>query len=144
MLRLVPYYGSSVRKTYGDIDNVFDDFFRTGLSRVKADSFKIDVEKNDKEYIVTAELPGVNKENINVEVENSILTISVSKAEEKEEKDEEKNYLHRERSSFNAVRQISLEDVDDARISAALDNGILTVKLPIREEISNKKSISIN
>lgn len=144
MLRLVPYYGSSVRKTYDDIDNVFDDFFRTGLSRVKTDSFKIDVEKNDKEYIVTAELPGVNKENINVEVENSILTISVSKEEEKEEKDEERNYLHRERSSFNAVRQISLEDVDDSKISAALDNGILTVKLPIREEISNKKSISID
>lgn len=144
MLRLVPYYGSSVRKTYDDIDNVFDDFFRTGLSRVKADSFKIDVEKNDKEYIVTAELPGVNKDNINVEVENSILTISVSKEEEKDEKDEEKNYLHRERSSFNAVRQISLEDVDDAKISASLDNGILTVKLPVREEISNKKSIAID
>ncbi len=144
MLRLVPYYGSSVKKTYDNIDSVFDDFFRTGLSRVKGDSFKIDVEKGDKEYIVTAELPGVDKNNINVEVENNILTISVSKDEEKEEKNEEKNYLHRERSSFSAVRQISLEDVDDAKISAGLENGILTVKLPIREEVSNKKSISID
>lgn len=144
MLRLVPYYGNSVKKAYEDIDDVFDNFFRTGLSRVKGDSFKIDVEKNDKEYVVTAELPGVDKENINIELENGLLTIAVEKEEEKEEKDDERNFIHRERSSFNAVRQISLEDIDDEKINAKLDNGILTINLPIVEEISNKKSISID
>lgn len=144
MLRLLPYYGTPAGKASNDLDTMFDSFFRTGMERMKEVSFKIDVEKTVDAYLVTAEVPGLTKEDIDIDVENDFLTISVHKEEESTEEDEKKTYVHKERHSFNSTRQISLEGVDENAIQAKMENGILTIKMPFEEEVSTKKSISIN
>lgn len=144
MLRLLPYYGTPAGKASNDLDTMFDSFFRTGMERMKEVSFKIDVEKTADAYLVTAEVPGLTKEDIDIDVENDLLTISVHKEEESREEDEKKTYVHKERHSFNSTRQISLEGVDENAIQAKMENGILTIKMPFEEEVSTKKSISIN
>ena len=144
MLRLLPYYGTPARKATNDLDAMFDSFFRTGMERMAEASFKIDVEKTADAYIVTAEVPGLTKEDIDIDVENDLLTISVHKEEESTEEDEKKTYVHKERLSFNSTRQISLEGVDEEAIQANMEDGILTITMPFEEEVSKKKSISID
>lgn len=107
------------------------------------DSFKVDVEKEEDQYLITADLPGIDKENINLEIEEGVLTIAVNFDEEVEEEDEEKNFLHRERRKVNSSRRIRLNDFDEDNISANLEDGVLKISLPIAEEVSNKKSIAI-
>lgn len=121
-----------------------DHFFRSGLERLSETSFRLDVEKTDKAYIVTAEVPGLRKDDIDIEVEDDLLTISVHQEEEKKEENEDKSYLHRERRVFNAIRQISLEGVDEEAIKAGMEDGLLRIELPFREAISKKKAISID
>lgn len=121
-----------------------DHFFRSGLERLSETSFRLDVEKTDKAYIVTAEVPGLRKDDIDIEVEDDLLTISVHQKEEKKEGNEDKSYLHRERRVFNASRQISLEGVDEEAIKAGMEDGLLRIELPFREAISKKKAISID
>lgn len=144
MLRLLPYYGTPARKANNDLDAMIDSFFRTGMERMTEASFKIDVEKTTDAYIVTAEVPGLAKEDIDIDVEDDLLTISVHKEEESTEEDEKKTYVHKERRSFNSTRQISLEGVDEEAIQANMEDGILTITMPFEEEVSKKKSISIN
>lgn len=144
MLRLLPYYGSPARKANNDFDNMFDSFFRTGMERMKEASFKIDVEKTEDAYIVTAEVPGLTKDDIDIDVEDDLLTISVHKEEEAAEEDEKKTYVHKERRSFNSVRQISLDGVDEEAIQATMEDGLLTIKMPFEEVVSKKKSIAID
>lgn len=143
MLRLVPYYGNTLDKSYSDMSDMIDNFFKAPFSDGVYDSFKVDVKKEEDKYVVTADLPGVSKANLDVNVEDGVLTIAVEQKEEKEEKDDKGNYLHRERRMVNSSRRISLGDVDEDAIDAELKDGVLTVNLPIKAEVSNKKSISI-
>jgi HSP20 family protein len=89
----------------------------------------LDLADNGKEYVVTAELPGITKEDLNVEVtENSIEISSEKKTEENEE---EEGYVRRERRYSNFYRSIPLPDsVIPGKADAELKEGILTVKLP--------------
>lgn len=144
MLHLVPYYGNELDKTNRTFNDMMDSFFRTGINRLSEGAFKLDVEKTEDAYIVTADMPGIKKENVALDVENDCLTITVSQTSDHEEKNEEKHYLHRERSVMNASRQIYLEGVDEEGIKAQMDNGVLTVTLPFEREVSNKKVIDID
>ena len=98
----------------------------------------VDLADNGKEYLVKAELPGIRKEDLNVEVaENSIEISAEKKVEEKEEK---KGYIRRERRYASFYRSIPLPDQilpDDAE--ADLKEGVLTIKLP-KAQPSEKKT----
>ena len=144
MLRLVPYYGNTLRKSYSTMNDMIDSFFKTSFNDEVYDSFKVDVVQEEDRYLVSCDLPGIDKENIQIEVEDGVLTIAVKFEEEKEEKDEKANYLHRERRMINSSRRIRLNDIDEEKIEATMDKGVLTINLPIKPEISNRKSISIN
>jgi HSP20 family protein len=93
----------------------------------------------DKEGIhLTAEVPGMKPEEVNVQVENRVLTIS---GERKLEKEENKDGYHRiERSYGKFARSFTLPDtVDGEKISAAVKDGVLTVLLPKRAAAQSKK-----
>lgn len=141
-MKLVPAY-NSLRRNYSNMNDMIDSFFKTGFDDTYYDSFKVDVEKEKDAYKVTADLPGIARENINIEMEDNLLTIEVKKDEEKEEQDQEKHFLHRERKVVNTSRSIRLSDIDEDKISAKLEDGVLTVMLPMMEEVSKKKSIDI-
>lgn len=113
-------------------DDVFSGFFRpTRFSTsVAQPQIKIDVEETDAAYKVKAEIPGVKKEDINVEVDGDIVSI---RAEVKNEKDVKQNgkVLRSERYYGAVTRRFSLErDVDEAKTAAKYENGVLFLDLP--------------
>ena len=101
----------------------------------------IDVIEKDNEVIATAEMPGLEKQDIKINLTEDMLEIS---AETKhEEKKEEKGYLYRERRSGSYYRAISLPSpVDPDNCKASYENGILEIKMP-KTEIKKKKPLKI-
>lgn len=126
------------------LNNMLEDFFsEDGLfsRNFLRDSFKVDVCDNEKEYVVQAEIPGANKEDVEVEMEKGRLTIAVKKEENKAE--ETKNYIHKERRTASMSRSIYLADAQDSEITAKLENGILEVIVPKVEKTNAVKKIEI-
>lgn len=143
MLHLVPYYRNDLAESNRAFSNMMDNFFRTGFDRMSDSAFKMDVEKKDDAYVVTADMPGVKKDDVSIHLEDDYLTITVDQKDEKEEKGEEKNYVYKERCEMNASRQIYLQGVDQNAIKAKMNDGVLEVTLPFAKEVSNKKKIEI-
>lgn len=117
----------------GDImktENYFDDI---GLARYPA----VDIEERDNAYIVRAEMPGMKKDDINVEYHDGYLTI---KGEKKCEHEEKKKNFHRiERSYGSFRRSVAIpEEIADEDIKGEYKNGVLELKLPIREPAKRK------
>lgn len=127
-----------------DFHNMLDDFFADGWPfqrSLAGDTFKIDVCDNRNEYVIEAELPGVQKGDVKIGLNEGRLTISVNKDETIEEKD--KNYIHRERRYSSMSRSVLLADADSAGIRAKLDNGILTISVPKKSKPDNSVVIDI-
>ena len=103
----------------------------------------IDVINEEKAYRVTAELPGLADKDIEVTKDGDLLTIKGEKKEEREEED--KGYFLSERNFGSFERSLRLpEGIDDAKIEAKFENGVLTVLLPkTPEAVSTPKKIAI-
>ena len=101
----------------------------------------IDIVETDKEVIATVEMPGLNKEDIDVNLTNDRLEISTKTKHEEEKKG--KDYIYRERRSGNYYRSIPLpSSIDSDNALASYNNGILEVKMP-KIEIKKKTSVKI-
>ena len=125
-------------------DNLFDLFFeKPSFSHSpKALVPALNAHETEKEISLELELPGFNKSDIEVSVENDLLTITAKKSSEKEEKD--KKWLKREISRGHYQRRITLpENVDVEKISAESKDGILTVSIPKVEVVDKVKKISV-
>jgi HSP20 family protein len=89
----------------------------------------VDVTEDEKEYLITADAPGVKREDLKVTVQNGTLTISGERKSEKEEKGKKFHKVERSHGSF--ARSFSLpEDAEDEKLSAQFKDGVLTVHLP--------------
>lgn len=144
MTRLVPYTSTHGLRSYRGMNDLIDDFFRESANEgFISSSFKVDVQKYDDKFVVTADVPGLEKKDVNLELEDGVLSINVNHEDKTDEEDEENNYIHRERRAFSATRRISLGDVDAENIEANLDKGVLTVTVPLLPEVTNKKTIEI-
>jgi HSP20 family protein len=122
-------------------DDVFSGFFRPARygTSMNEPQIKIDVEETDAAYKVRAEIPGVKKEDINVEVDGDIVSI---RAEVKNEKDVKQigKVLRSERYYGAMTRRFSLErDVDEAHTAARYENGVLFLDLPKKAASSSKR-----
>lgn len=129
---------------FEDFHNMLDDFFGDNWMpsrNLLKDTFKIDIREADGEYVVDAELPGVSKDEISIDVENETLCISVKREENINQDD--KNYLHRERRVSSMSRTIRLADTKLNEIKAKLENGVLTVTIPKREKADTSRKIEI-
>lgn len=106
----------------------------------------VNTKETEEAYVLEIAVPGMQKEDINVDLDNNLLTISSEKEEEKEEKDGEK-ITRREfsYSSFNRSFQLP-ENIDTEAISANYSDGLLKLSLPKTEPIQaeNKKHIEIS
>ncbi len=129
------------------MDRLFDEFdwrspFRRSMFDIEpvwrrelswAATPAVDIAEKDKAYEVTAELPGMDEKNIEVNVANGMLTIKGEKKEEKEEK--RKDYYHSERRYGSFERRFQIpEGVDTSKIEANFKKGVLTVTLPKTSE----------
>ncbi len=93
------------------------------------ESIPVDIIDEGEKFRVVADLPGFNKEDIEIYIENGDLVVKAERREEKEE--EGKNYIRQERSYGRIYRRITLpEEIDEEKISAKYNNGILEVILP--------------
>jgi len=136
--------GSDLVDFYNMFDNFFnEDFFgRRGMNpSLRNASFKIDVKNEDKAYVIEAEMPGVKKEEVKLDYEESQLIIGVDKQEEI--KKDQSNYIHRERRNTSMKRGIYLKDIDVQKIEAKLEEGILKIVAPKLENIDSKFKIEI-
>lgn len=115
-----------------------DDFFRTDLpARFNGFEPKIDIRETDKSYVIEAELPGLEKDDFKLTVEDGVLTLEGEKKMEHEEKNE--NYYRAERSYGSFKRSFRLsEEIDSKNIDAKYKNGILSVTLPKTEKAKPK------
>jgi len=123
------------------LDNFFSDSFMPAMFTGDT-QIRVDIKENDKEYLVEADLPGIKKEEINVEFKNSNLIISVVKNEEVNVEGE--NYIRKERRNGSYSRSFYVENVLEDKISAKFENGVLSMVLPKKEAgISYRSKIEI-
>ena len=108
-------------------DRFFKKFYE-GLTEHKS-SLAIDLKDEGDHFLVEADMPGIAKDQIKLHYKDNILTIRTERSEEKKEEDETKRYVVRERYSSSTMRQILIENVDPEEITAAMDNGVLRIKL---------------
>ncbi len=140
-----------------EIDQAFESFglgswplaltrpmFQTDFFRDRSWSIApaVDVTEKDKEFEVTAELPGLDEKDVEVKLANGNLTIKGEKKEEKEER--KKDYYVSERRYGSFVRSFPLpEGVNPDKIEASFAKGVLTIKLPKTAEAQAEKKIPV-
>lgn len=113
-----------------DLLNSFANFERNFFGNTGR-SFNTDIQDTGKEYVLEAELPGFNKEDIHVDVQDGVLTISAKHEEKQDEKDEKSGkYVRRERRYGSYQRSFNLNGVDAKNIQGAYENGVLKLTLP--------------
>ena len=132
--RLMPNY----------LDGVFDDFF-TPMKGDDISKMKCDIYEKDGIYTMEMDIPGFNKEDVKIEVDdNDYLTITAEKTSESDSSDDGKNYVRKERCYGKYQRSFYVGDIDKENIDASFENGILKVTMPKKEEEkSSKKTIEV-
>lgn len=94
-------------------------------------TMKTDIRETDDAYILEAEVPGFEKDKINIDYHNNVLTISGKEERESGEQDKESgNYIRRERSVQSFNRQFLIQDIKADEIKAEYKDGLLTINLP--------------
>lgn len=119
-----------------DLDNLFHHFWSPAVSRdMTADFFspRVDIKEKKGSYEITADLPGVDKDDVSVTLDNGVLTIEASTEEEKTEEQDGK-VLRKERRSGKFMRSFNLgAEVKESDISASFRNGVLKLTMPKTE-----------
>ncbi|MCX8124731.1 MAG: Hsp20/alpha crystallin family protein [Spirochaetes bacterium] len=127
-----------------DVKRIFDDFFALEPVDLFDSAWvpTVDVEEDEKSIHVRAEIPGIDEKDLNVTLEDNVLTISGEKKEER--KEENKRYVLAERRFGSFKRSISLpSEVKADSAKATFKNGVLTIDFE-KKEVSQPKRITIN
>ncbi|MCL6574298.1 MAG: Hsp20/alpha crystallin family protein [Bacillus sp. (in: Bacteria)] len=134
------------RDIRGEMWDTFTDLFSDNLfAPVRSDThlFRTDIKDIGEQYVIEAELPGFDKEDIKVDYDHNYLTISaIRETITKEEKD---NFIRQERHFGEFVRRFYVENLDENTIDATFKNGILTLNCPkLMVTKTEQKMIKIN
>jgi HSP20 family protein len=117
-----------------EIDRLFDDFTRGTLAGLPGQDRlmpSMDVAETEKEIVVTAELPGLERKDIDISLDDDVLTIRGEKKFQEEKKDDKKNYHVTERSYGVFYRALQLPSgIDPAKVQASMQNGVLKIAIP--------------
>jgi HSP20 family protein len=129
------------RDSLFDLDNLFNHFWSPEISKeMTADFFspRVDIKEKKGNYEITADLPGVSKDDLSVTLENGVLTIEASTEEEKTEEEEGK-VIRKERRSGKFMRSFHLgADVEESDIKANFKDGVLKLTVPTAEKHAAK------
>ena len=138
MASMVPYRSVfGVRPSASSLFDLFDDMSDLANSSIASKAFPVDVEDKGDGYEVKAYLTGVAKDDIDVELNEGRLSISVNV-------EEDEDFLQKEFSSYSATRGVYLKDASSEGLSAKYADGILTVTVPKIVEKKNVTKISID
>ena len=141
MFGLIPFRMSrTINNTNSSLSDIFDTFFNDDLTDgfSMENSIKADVRETDEAYLVEAELPGVNKEDVRLDYENNYLIISALRNDIFEDKGA--NYLKQERYYGEISRSFYFDNVEKEQIQARFQNGVLDIILP--KKVVNKNDYS--
>lgn len=94
--------------------------------------FRTDIKDKGDHFELEADLPGVKKEDIAVDIDGDCLTISAQRDSQREEKNEQEQYVRRERSYGSYSRSFDISNVKSEEISGSYENGVLKLVLPKR------------
>ncbi len=134
MYEILPLNRRSAIRPYNPF-SIFDDIEKNFFGNsTNALGFKTDIKDTGDAYELEADLPGFEKENISIEVQDDVMTISAERRDEHEEKDESGNYIRRERSYGSFSRGFDVSEVDVDSIAVKYDNGVLKITMPKRGE----------
>ena len=131
------------RNRFDLLDDIFSDpFFTEGESRV----MKTDIKEKGDKYLIDIDLPGYNKNDVKIKIEDGYLTVHTSSTKKNEEK-EDGIFVRRERYEGSCSRSFYIGDeVKEDEIKASFKNGILKIEIPKKNEkkdLPNKKYIQI-
>jgi HSP20 family protein len=125
-----------------ELDGLFNDFFRPAFvldNRVENARIRVDVKETADAYTVQAEIPGVKKEDIAVEIEGNEVTIAAEVKRETQAKEGEK-WLRTERFHGKAGRRFALpQEIDEAKANAKFADGVLELSLPKKQAAAGRK-----
>lgn len=112
--------------------DVFDNFERKffGNSSANLPAFRTDIKDADDKFVLEAELPGFDKEDISLDVKDGILTIKAEHKDSQDQKNDKGEYIRRERRYGSFARTFDVSGINESGITAAYNNGILEVTLP--------------
>jgi HSP20 family protein len=132
-----------IRKTQDRLSQLFEDYMPMGEWRgEKVFTPAVDIKEEGDNLVVTTDLPGINKEDIEISLKDDMLEISAKSGEEKET--EEEGYIRRERSYTRFYRAVSLPtSVKEESGTAKMENGVLTITLPKMKLEEPAKKIQI-
>ncbi|MGC1204962.1 MAG: Hsp20/alpha crystallin family protein [Flavobacteriaceae bacterium] len=149
----VPKSGSlannNSNQNFPTLSNWLDDIFNRGLPSVFTSNFntgitlpKVNIKENADAFMVEMAVPGLKKSDFHIDIDNQVLSISTESKEENEHKEE--NYTRREFGYSSFKRTFTLpESVNDEKINASYNEGILSILLPKKEEAKQKPARSI-
>jgi HSP20 family protein len=140
-------YNTANDYTPTSFSNLIDRFFNDSLARTGGSSYsfvpKVDILENDTAYEINVAVPGLNKEDFKIDLNDNFLTIS---GERKFSKEKKENNLHVVETQYgNFSRSFSIpENVDTSKINAKYTNGILEITVPKDEKKTLKATIKVN
>ena len=113
-------------------NDLFDEFERSMFpaSQRQLPAFRTDIRDQGDKFLLEAELPGFQKEDISLELKEGILTIKAEHKENQDQKDDKGNYIRRERRYGSFSRTFDVSGIDENAITAVYNNGILELTLP--------------
>lgn len=123
----------------GFYDDFFDDFMMDRPSRKHELGLKCDVYEKDNKYFIDMDVPGMDKKDIDISLKDGYLTIKAQKSNKNDHED--KKFIRRERFYMSQERSFYLGSVNEDEIDARIDNGVLKLVVPKKDD--NKKSIEI-
>lgn len=140
-------FGESLFDRFFD-DSLEKEFFGTNnplYGKHAKNLMKTDVKDVNDHYEVAVDLPGFQKDEVNVELENGYLTISAAKGLDKDQKDDEGHYIRQERYSGSCSRSFYVGDIQPEDIHAKYEDGILKLTLPKADQkaIEHQNRIAI-
>lgn len=133
MFKLIPYRKNNLSRTEDVFDDFFDSFFNDDFFAPmknldnRMGGFKVDVSDQGDKYVIEADLPGMDKDNVKIEYSNKYLTISARREESSEVNKE--NYIRRERQCGEYRRSFYIDNVIPEDIQATFKKGVLRIEL---------------
>lgn len=128
------------KNLYANPFRLFDEFDRAffgntfGTLNASTAAIRTDITETADGYLLEAELPGYNKEDIQLSIDGDMLTISAERKAESEEKDNENRVIRSERRYGSCSRRFDISGINAEAIGAKYENGILSLTLPKKEE----------
>lgn len=128
--------------------DLFDDMFGDPFfERKESKLMRTDIKEKGNNYIIEVDLPGYEKENIDLEIEDGYLKVTAKTAKNIDESDEEEKYIHQERFYGECSRSFYVgKEIKEDDVKASFKNGILTLIVPKEQQkqLEEKKKIQID